>query len=223
MAQRSRNRAAASAPSPAPAPAPAPTIESSTAEIGAAPEGGDTTAPSPAPSPAPASEPAVEPATAEIDAATGAEDAIAAAVVSGEPIQEDAGDVRYRVLGRAHSAIHDALDALDEVARSGAFAAATPAEQVIVATAQRGFDAIRKAMADTEEAIGVAVSTLRYEGLERRAFVLVKDVLLDGTAYGPSAEEPEKPAPLTEDQHAELLAAEAIETAWDDGDQVEAD
>jgi hypothetical protein len=207
---RGTRKAAAAAPSPAEKPAadPAPaTIEA--APLASSP------AENPATDPA-ADAPIVEPVADAVSVAASAE-AVAVAVA-----EEDHGaDARMRLLGRAHDALHDALDALHDVARAGGFVAGTAAEQALAAAAERGFNAVRKALDDARDDIGIAVSMLRYEGRERRSFELVKDVLLDGTYYGPSHEA--KVAPLTEGQHAELKAVEALGSDWADGLVVEAD
>lgn len=201
-------KSAAPKPSPAPAPTPAPAAETAASE-------GDTATPAPTPAAQDLSAPA--PATpAEAGAAIAEEGSSEAPLADAQ-----LGDDRHELLGTVERAIRHALDALDDVARSGVFFAETPADRLIVATAQQGFDAMRKVMTDTEQAIAVAVSTLRYEGLERRAFVLVADVQLDGTAYGPGAEDPTKPAPLTADQHAELSAVGAVDLEWAEGASVD--
>lgn len=222
----SPRKPAAPKPSPAPAPEPA-LVEAPAAE--AAPldapatelaEDGDPSA-----STASASTLA-EPGTASVGSTDASAELAAPGATIAEPAAEPAaneGDARHELLGKAERAIEAALDALDEVARSGVFFAETAADKLIATTARQGFDAMRKVMVDTEAAIGSAIATLRYEGLERRAFVLVADVQLDGTHYGPSSAEPGKPAPLTAEQHAELAAVRAVESDWDAGEPVEAD
>lgn len=218
MAKAPSNPRKAAAPKPSPTPAPA-QAEASTS---ASSEGTEaSTAPT---SPVTTSE---QVAASVASTETGGDPAPEAqGTAIGEPIAQSPpgeGDDRHELLRNAELAVRAAIDALDEVARSGVFFAETPADKLIIATAQQGFDAMRKVMADTEAAVGAAMATLRYEGLERRAFVVVDDVELDGTRYGPSAAEPEKPAPLTAQQHAELVAVGMIDAAWDDGEPVETD
>lgn len=183
----------------------------------AAPQAAPQVSPAPVetPAPEPNAEPVAQPAVEPEGASEAASRASAAPAETPAPVAPSAGDAKAEILGRAHRALSEGIDALDEVARSGAFLAASPAEQAIVAAAEQGFRAIRAAFEGAQTALAEATSFLRYEGLERRSFTLVKDVLLDGTNYGPLGE---NPAPLTQGQHAQLKAAQAVEGEWDDGE-----
>jgi hypothetical protein len=70
----------------------------------------------------------------------------------------------------------------------------------------------------TDEA---AARQLVYQDQERRSFEALRDVLLDGTYYGPSHEL--KRAPLTEAQHGILNAIGVVASEWGDGDRLEGD
>lgn len=116
---------------------------------------------------------------------------------------------------RLQLAVQESLDAMDEFARGTAFIITNPVDASLVEAARLGFDAVRKAMADAQEAIGKAAEMVRYQDLERREFALIKDVELDGARFGPSYDL--RHAPLTEAQHAELKAVCAVVDAWDEG------